>query len=172
MDHRSAGRPASGITLAEAASLHIKERKALFYSGLSLLRRLLEDLVSRVTSRLAPHERHEGEPPEPPEPSLADLQPEDIHAVLDDIALWRGKSTIQKAAGIFRVFGRWLFARGLVLLDPARDVAVVKFTRGLGYVPSPSDVARLLAEAEPERVLLREGPVPPRRKHRRRCSWE
>lgn len=140
--------------LESAIHAFLTERRLLAYSastrafGAQVMRLLLLAVKARL--------------PRLPQPSAADVVRDDIVSVVDSFrARGLSRQTVFSAAVVLKLFCRRLVSRGVLLLDPSRDVVVPSPVRRLGYVPSPEHVARLLFAAEPERVLLRQGHLPP-----------
>ncbi|MEO6326071.1 MAG: tyrosine-type recombinase/integrase [Thermoanaerobaculia bacterium] len=121
-------------------ALFIQERKRLGYSSgyldhnIKSIRSLRESLVSRgrPVDLLAVTEGD----------ILASLSSEQSRGLADN--------TIRVAAVGLRVFFAWLYKKGLILIDPARHIALGHKKRTLGYVPTPADVKKLLAACDVE----------------------
>lgn len=102
------------------------------------------------------------------EPLVTDVTRQDLGAFLD-VLVGKGLSpiTVGHAVSCLRVFFRWLSRRGAILLSPAEHLPHPKLCRRIGYVPSREEVERLLATAQPEATLKREGVAEGHERHER-----
>lgn len=158
--HGPATEPAIGprTPLVESMKAYRDERERLGLSatprlfGAQVLRLLLKAVEARLGCKVS----------EVSEVSARDVTRADVVAVVDGF-LARGLSeqTVLHAKTSLRLFCRWLTQRRALLLDPAADLRTHRVVRRLGYVPSPEEVRRLMASADPERVLSREGFLTP-----------
>lgn len=142
------------LPLQEAVARYLEARRALRYVNVGQHATVLSRLSARVARRLSLS---------PQDSSLvnvvtvADLLREDLEGMVDEVAAVWSPGTLVNTVIVLKSFGRWLIKRDLVLLDPARGLAIPKLRRTIGWVPSPSQVERLFQEARPERVLERVG---------------
>ena len=160
------------MTLRDSLSHFLAERRALGYAEIGTHERTLGLLLRLVSSRLvASHLVASRLAATPPEPLTTDVTREDLTNVLD-VLVRRGLSpiTVGHACSSFRVFFRWVSRRGALLLNPAEDLVVMRSPRRIGYVPSPSEVERLLLHGEPRAVLKRAGELDESERERVVCQ--
>ena len=152
-------------SLRQAVVGFLCERRGLGYREIGAHERTLGLLASVLAERLATKR------PAPKEPLTIDVTRDDLTKVLDILAS-RGLSpvTVGHAVSSLRVFFRWLSRRGALLLNPAEDLPFPKSPRRIGYVPSPSEVERLLLFAGREAVLKRAGALDDRERERVLCQ--
>jgi site-specific recombinase XerD len=134
------------VTLASAIDAFLRERRRLSASRRRQDRQALGLLLALAVSRRAAP----GGAPAPGEvlePLSSQLVAEDVDAVLDHERTRLTPPSFSNLASTLRLFCRFLVRKGLVLIDPARHVAVPWRRSPIGYVPSRHDVEKLLAKA-------------------------
>lgn len=142
----------SGYLLEAALEDYLSERRKLGYGCEKTLRWMHRRLLRFVRKRL---DR---------EPLAVEVLREDLDALLLEMAGYSPTTRFHTAVNI-RLFYRWLFKKGILLIDPTADLEVRRPPRPLLLIPSREQIERLLSLATPEEALMREGLHPSRREN-------
>jgi len=133
-----------GITLKDAVDGYLAERRGRGLTAGATLRWGLRHFLLAVETRLGR------------EPLAVEVLREDLDAALcEGLAKGHSTSTRFHTAVNVRLLFRWLFSKGILLVDPTADLTLKNPPRPLHFIPSREQIERLLELAMPEEALLR-----------------